>query len=70
MEYVVASNLARHSNENNVLFVKGKTLKWISSFLGGRTQAVVLEGECSSKVPDTSDVPQGYVLGPHLAVHK
>ena len=32
--------------------IKGKSLKWISSFLGGRTQAVVLEGECSpSGVP-------------------
>ena len=47
--------------------IKGKALKWISSFLGGRTQAVVLEaggggggggGECSSEVPVTSGVPQ------------
>ena len=43
--------------------VKGKTLKWISSFLGGRTQAVVLEGECSPEVPVTSGVPQSSVLG-------
>ena len=40
--------------------IKGKILKWISSFLGGRTQAVVLEGECSP------GVPQGSVLGPLL----
>ena len=38
--------------------IKGKALKWISSFLGGRTQAVVLEEECSSEVPVTSGVPQ------------
>ena len=46
--------------------IKGKTLKWISSFLGGRTQAVVLERECSPEVSVTSGVPQGSVLGPLL----
>ena len=46
--------------------VKGKTLNWIGSFLGGRTQAVVLEGECSSDVPALSGIPQGSVFGPLL----
>ena len=46
--------------------IKGKALKWISSFLGGRTQVVVLEGECSSEVPVSSGVLQGSVLGPFL----
>ena len=40
--------------------------KQISSFLGGRTQAVVLEGECSSEVSVISSVPQCSVLGPLL----
>ena len=46
--------------------IKCKTLKWTSSFLGGRTQAVVLEGECSPEVSVTSGVPQGSILGPLL----
>ena len=46
--------------------VQGKTLSWIESFLVGRTQSVVLEGECSDEVPVSSGVPQGSVLGPIL----
>lgn len=46
--------------------VRGNTLKWIKSFLVGRTQAVVLDGESSDEVPVNSGVPQGSVLGPLL----
>ena len=46
--------------------IRGKTLTWIKAFLNGRSQTVVLEGDCSGEVPVTSSVPQGPVLGPVL----
>ena len=46
--------------------IRGSTHKWISSWLSGRSQQVVLDGPASDPVPVLSGVPQGSVLGPIL----
>ena len=46
--------------------IRGSTHKWINSWLSGRTQQVVLDGQASDPVPVLSSVPQGSVLGPVL----
>ena len=42
--------------------IRGSTHKWISSWLSGRTQQVVLDGQASDPVPVISSVPQRSVL--------
>ena len=39
--------------------IRGSTHKWISSWLSGRSQKVVLDDEASDPVPVLSGVPQG-----------
>ena len=44
--------------------IRGKTHKWIESFLTQRKQRVVVDGEFSDWVKVESSVPQGTVTGP------
>lgn len=46
--------------------IEGETLNWIRSFLTGRKQTVVVDGEHSEEADVLSGVPQGTVLGPLL----
>lgn len=46
--------------------IRGHTLEWISNFLSGRRQQVLLDGAESEEVDVVSGVPQGTVLGPIL----
>ena len=72
LSYWTLAKLLTRSTYLKLLFklsqhgIRGNTLTWIKSFLVGRTQAVVLEGESSEEVPVNSGVPRGSVLGPLL----
>ena len=46
--------------------IRGSTHKWITSWLSGRFQKVVLDSQASDPVPVLFGVPQGSVLGPVL----
>ena len=48
------------------LRIRGSTHKWISSWLSGRFQKVMLECQASDTVSVLSGAPQGSVLGPVL----
>ena len=56
----VGHNLLTHKIKH--YGIRGKVNNWIDSFLSGRTQAAIAEGEKSTYLPVDSGVPQGSVL--------
>ena len=46
--------------------IRGHLHEWVTDFLSGRTQSVVIEGVSSGSAPVVSGVSQGSVLGPLL----
>ena len=46
--------------------ISDQIINWVDSFLSNRTQTVLLENMSSSKIPVSSGVPHGTVLGPIL----
>ena len=48
--------------------IRDNTLNWVSNWLVGRTQRVVVDGDFSEQASVRSGVPQGTVLGPLLFI--
>ena len=44
--------------------IRSITNKWITDYLGDRTQKVIVDGANSDASPVESEIPQGSVLGP------
>ena len=51
---------------DNTFGIRGSALNWIKSYLSGRKQSVLVNGETSKELDLSFGVPQGSVLGPIL----
>ena len=65
----VSHDLLIHKLEHYGIRDKLKVNNWIESFLSGKTQAVIVEGEKSSYLAVDSGVPQESVLVPSLFLY-
>lgn len=67
LDFSKAFDTVTHSKLLNKLIhygIQNSTHKWLSAWLTGRTQRVLVEGALSKDVDVISGVPQGTVLGP------
>ena len=72
MDFAKAFDNVSHSlliNKLDRYGITGKLNSWIESWLSGRRQTVVIDGERSDHTRVESGVPQGSVLGPGLFLY-